>query len=115
MDCNFETPATLEQVDAQIAALRALRSTIANPIRNRKHLARCRQRTAAGVAAYISLCDDIVRAEIERHHGAIPDRFVLPAPPSSRWRFFDRWLDELREKFQKPVQITFVTSASDSA
>jgi hypothetical protein len=115
MDCNFEMPSTLEELDARIAALRAYRSQIANPLRKKKELERSRQRTAAGIAAYISQCDEIVRAAIERHNGAVPDRLELPAPPSSRRQFLNRWLDELREKFQKPVQITFVTSANDSA
>jgi hypothetical protein len=71
---------------------------------------RNRDRRAASIAAYITLCDDALQAELERHNGEWPDHVTVPLWPGPVERLaFVHWLDELRGKTGKTIRVEFKT------
>jgi hypothetical protein len=76
---------------------------------------RNRDRRAASIAAYITLCDDALQAELERNNGRWPDHVTVPFWPGRAERLaFVHWLDELRGKTGKTILIEFETRLSGS-
>jgi hypothetical protein len=103
----------LDKIDKQIAALRTRRAKILRRIRYRKVVAARRRNQPAADAAYINQCEEILRAELQRLSGEVPDYLTLPLTTSGRRRhMLNHWLDELRQKTGKAVRVSFIKSSS---
>ena len=63
---------------------------------------------AASVAVYIAQCDDALRAAFERTNGQWPDSLTVPMwSGQTERRALVRWIDEIRAKSGKTIQIAF--------
>jgi hypothetical protein len=97
----------LHPIDRANSCASLFRMSMTNAIQQRM------QRQAA-VADYISQCDDVLQAELERRDGQYPDWLILPyAQKSSGARFaLAHWLDEVRERSGKTIRIYFEDSGA---
>jgi len=65
----------------------------------------------ARIAAYITRCDDALRAELERLGGLWPDRLTVPMWPGRTERFsLVHWIDELTISNGRRLQLNFAAA-----